>query len=211
MESIQWNQRTTDKDDSNEDLWCDEAKRRSKITRNRPKVFKLRGCTKQFYNHYIAESSLARRLGVLGDRDVYTADHIPVEKNEDIVSGKRLYSIKLRNCTYGIRCTGTKSYVDSHDYEIDSSYFFLALANDPLWTLPPNLEIGFNDIKEVEQLLFLAIRPIFPGLRAKLGIQPSRGLLGRSTESFAKYCPGTSANEVWEKATRFGGYWLDYL
>ena len=118
---------------------------------------------KQFYNLFIAESSLARRLGVKGDRGVYTADHIPVGKIVEIVSGKKLHSVKLRNCTFIIRCTGTKSYVDTYDYQTDSPYFFLALANDPLGILPPNLEIRFDDVNGVEQLFFLAIRPILPG------------------------------------------------
>ena len=116
---------------------------------------------KQKYNLFIADSMLSLNLGVENDRGVYTADLINKGNIIERVVGKKIPCKARGDKTYVIRSQATKTDYDTLNWNTNLPYMFMALANDPLGAVQPNVTLEY--VKKVKLLVFKALRQIQPG------------------------------------------------
>ena len=116
---------------------------------------------KQKYNLFIADSMLSLNLGVENDRGVYTADQINKGNIIERVVGKKIPCKARGDKTYVIRSQATKTDYDTLNWNTNLPYMFMALANDPLGAVQPNVTLEY--VKKGKLLVFKALRQIQPG------------------------------------------------
>jgi len=116
---------------------------------------------KQKYNLFIADSMLSLNLGVENDRGVYTADLINKGNIIERVVGKKIPCKARGDKTYVIRSQATKTDYDTLNWNTNLPYMFMALANDPLGAVQPNVTLEY--VKKGKLLVFKALRQIQPG------------------------------------------------
>ena len=116
---------------------------------------------KQNYNLFIAESILSRNLGVSNDRGVFTADLIAKGAIVERVVGKEQPYNARGDRTYVIRCKQRKIDYETMDWNKRLPHCFMALANDPLGVVPPNVELFYE--KKSKGLAFRTLREITAG------------------------------------------------
>ena len=116
---------------------------------------------KQKYNLFIADSMLSLNLGVENDRGVYTADLINKGNIIERVVGKKIPCKACGDKTYVIRSQATKTDYDTLNWNTNLPYMFMALANDPLGAVQPNVTLEY--VKKGKLLVFKALRQIQPG------------------------------------------------
>ena len=98
----------------------------------------------QNYNRFIAESILSGSLGVSDDRGVFTADLIAKGEIVERVVGKdQPYNVR-GDRAYVIRYKERKIDYKTMDWNKWLPYCFMALANDSLGVVLPNVELFYD-------------------------------------------------------------------